>query len=67
MAGMAQAIEVQDDGDAWYHTGGDTFLLDGETAPKILAPDEWKIAGPFECETHEDFSRREWAEDPMET
>lgn len=154
VAGMAQAIEVKDDSDAWYHTGGDTFLLDGETAPnpirgiggedvfnmsfgiwpvqtdwvgapltekrgadnalgsgydgvmyrifgpdpihfatsaslrfgtkanntesliyayveprpapKILAPDEWKIAGPFECRTYEDFSRREWAEEPAE-
>jgi len=154
VAGMAQAIEVQDSSDAWYHTGGDTFLLDGETAPNpirgvggedvfnmsfgiwpvqtdwvgapltqkrgaddalgsgydgvmyrvfgpdpiffetsaslrfgtkanttesliyaylepkpapaILAPTEWKIAGPFECTRYEDFARREWAEDPPE-
>ena len=33
VAGMAQAVEVKDTSDSWYHTGGDTFLLDGETAP----------------------------------
>ena len=151
IAGMAQAISVKDDSDAWYHTGGDTFLLDGETgpnplrgiggedvfnmsfgiwpvqtdwvgapfterrgkdnalgsgydgvmyrifgpdpiffqtsaslrfgtkandtesliyaylapkpAPKILAPQQWLTAGPFECNSYEDYTRREWAED----
>lgn len=33
IAGMVQAVMAKDDSDAWYHTGGETFLLDGETAP----------------------------------
>lgn len=149
-AGMVQAVMVKDTSDAWFHTGGDTFLLDGETAPRALrgvggedvfnmsfgiwpvqsawvgapvterrsaddplgsgydgvmyrifgpdpihfstsatlrfgtkrneieslvyayldpkpapriyAPEAWQLAGPFDCQNYEDFSRREWPE-----
>lgn len=154
VAGMVQAVSVKDNSDAWYHTGGDTYLLDGETspvvirgvggedvfnmsygiwpvqtqwtgsplteqkgednplgsgydgvmyrifgpdpvffetsaslrfgtkandtesliyaylkpalAPDILSPEEWLLAGPFECNSYEDFMRHEWAEEPLE-
>lgn len=33
IAGMTKAVRVQDESDAWYHTGGDLWLLDGETDP----------------------------------
>jgi len=36
IAGMTQAITVRDDSDSWYHTGGDTIYLDGETAPHAI-------------------------------
>jgi len=36
VAGMVQAVMVKDNSDAWYHTGGETFLLDGETAPRAI-------------------------------
>jgi hypothetical protein len=154
IAGMVQAVKVLDNTDAWFHTGGDTFLLDGETAPNplrgvggedvfnmsygvwpvqndwvgaplierpgkddplgsrydgimyrifgpdpihfstsaslrfgtkanhiesliytyldpepapsILAPREWKVAGPFECRTFDQFERKEWPEESPE-
>lgn len=150
IAGMVQAVMVRDTSDAWYHTGGDTFYLDGETAPnpirgvggedvfnmsfgiwptqtdwvgspltekrtednplgsgydgvmyrifgpdpihfqtsavlrfgtkandtesviyayldqqavpEVFTPAQWLLAGPFACETEEDFDRAEWPE-----
>jgi hypothetical protein len=150
IAGMTQAVTVHDDSDSWYHTGGDTIYLDGETAPhairgiggedvfnmsfgiwpvqsswvgapvterkgkdttagsgfdgvmcrifgpdpilfqtsaiarfgtkandtesviyaylaprpapSVITPVDWSLAGPFECNTPEDFARREWPE-----
>ena len=153
VAGMTKAVRVKDDTDHWFHSGGDLWLLDGETAPRpmrgiggedifnmsfgvwdaqapwvgtpyltqdddrssrhpgyecmnyrffgpdpiwfdtsavvrfgskandietvvyayvesrqapsILTPDTWTLAGPFSCGGEDDFSRREWAEDPI--
>ena len=152
IAGMVKGVVVRDRADAWYHTGGDLWLLDGESdphalrgiggedifnmsfgiwkvqtdwvgaphihrstghtaggsgyegvmyrffgpdpiwfdhsaiirfgtrgndlesviyayvnpadPPAILTPDQWQIAGPFPCNTREDFNRSEWAETP---
>lgn len=36
IAGMTKAVRVQDESDAWYHTGGDLWLLDGEADPHPL-------------------------------
>ena len=36
LAGMVQAVAVRDRTDAWYHSGGDTVLLDGETRPRAI-------------------------------
>lgn len=36
LAGMVQAVAVQDRTDAWYHSGGDLVLLDGETRPRAI-------------------------------
>ena len=150
IAGMVKGVVVRDRADAWYHTGGDLWLLDGESDPHALrgiggedifnmsfgiwkvqtdwvgaphihrstehtaggsgyegvmyrffGPDpiwfdhsaiirfgsrendlesviyayvnpaepppiltlaQWEIAGPFPCNTREDFNRSEWAE-----
>jgi hypothetical protein len=35
-AGMTKAVRVHDESDAWFHTGGDLWLLDGETYPHPL-------------------------------
>ncbi|MDE2797636.1 MAG: DUF2961 domain-containing protein, partial [Gemmatimonadota bacterium] len=153
IAGMVKGVVVRDRADAWYHTGGDLWLLDGESdphvlrgiggedifnmsfgiwkvqtdwvgaphihrstehtaggsgyegvmyrffgpdpiwfdhsaiirfgsrgndvesviyayvnpvdPPAILTPDQWQIAGPFRCNTREDFNRPEWAENSI--
>ncbi len=155
IAGMTKGVRVLDDTDAWYHTGGDLWLLDGETAPnpmrgiggedvfgmsfgvwddqapwigtphlrtepdqkasrpgyecvnyrffgpdpvwfetsavvrfgskanrietviyayvapspapRILSPESWELAGPFECHTESDFRREEWPEHPRDS
>jgi hypothetical protein len=36
ISGMFQAVSISDTTDAWYHTGGETFLLDGETTPRVI-------------------------------
>jgi hypothetical protein len=36
VAGFFKGIHVQDSSDRWYHTGGDLWLLDGETNPHLL-------------------------------
>ncbi len=36
LAGMVQAVSVQDRTDKWYHSGGDLVLLDGESAPRAI-------------------------------
>jgi len=36
IAGMVKGVVVQDSADAWYHTGGDLWLLDGESDPHAL-------------------------------
>lgn len=36
VAGMTMGIRVKDETDAWFHTGGDLWLLDGETAPNPM-------------------------------
>jgi len=36
VAGMTKGVRVRDESDAWYHTGGDLWLLDGETAPNAM-------------------------------
>ena len=36
IAGMVKGVMVQDAADAWYHTGGDLWLLDGESEPNAL-------------------------------
>jgi len=153
IAGMIKGVRVKDKSDAWFHTGGDLWLIDGETspvairgiggedvfnmsfgiwevqsdwvgapylqkvtkdtalgsgyegimyrifgpdpvwfntsaivrfgskandlesvvyayveeqeAPPVIIPGEWQMAGPFECKTHEDFRKTEWANKPV--
>ncbi len=36
VAGVVKGIRPLEKGDAWYHTGGDTWLIDGETHPHAL-------------------------------
>lgn len=153
IAGMVKGVMVHDSADAWYHTGGDLWLLDGESDPHVLrgiggedifnmsfgiwdaqtdwvgaphihrssedsargsgyegvmyrffgpdpiwfdhsaiirfgsrsndlesviyayvapaeppaiiSPSTWQLAGPFSCHTLNDFTRPEWAENPI--
>lgn len=36
IAGLVKGVRVRDTSDAWYHTGGDLWLLDGEGAPRAM-------------------------------
>ncbi|MFC1736059.1 DUF2961 domain-containing protein [Candidatus Hydrogenedentota bacterium] len=36
IAGMVKAVRVKDKSDAWFHTGGDLWMLDGETDPTAI-------------------------------
>ena len=36
IAGIFHGTDARGSTDAWYHTGGDTWLLDGETQPAVL-------------------------------
>lgn len=36
IAGMTVGVRVVSDSDSWYHTGGDLFLLDGESDPNPI-------------------------------
>ena len=36
VAGMFKGIIPKDPTDAWFHTGGDTWMLDGETDPHLI-------------------------------
>ena len=36
IAGMVKGVVVRDRADSWYHTGGDLWLLDGESDPHAL-------------------------------
>ncbi len=31
----------------------------------VITPGEWRLAGPFACDSFEDFERREWADAPI--
>ncbi len=35
-AGMVKGVRVKDRSDAWFHSGGDLWLLDGESNPRAL-------------------------------
>ncbi|MHC4982041.1 MAG: DUF2961 domain-containing protein [Planctomycetota bacterium] len=155
IAGMVMAVEVRDETDAWFHSGGELILLDGESSPSAirgiggedcftmshgvwqtlsewaaaphirsaaqgsakargyqglmyrffgpdpiwfetsavvrfgsrandlesvvyayvepaevprpLTPERWLLAGPFECRSGEEFERKEWAEEDVES
>lgn len=36
IAGLVKGVRTRDYDDAWYHTGGDLWLLDGRTDPHVL-------------------------------
>ena len=36
VAGMTKGVRVKDKSDAWFHSGGDLWMLDGEGTPRAL-------------------------------
>jgi hypothetical protein len=36
VAGFVKGVHQRDKGDAWFHTGGDLWLIDGQTDPHLL-------------------------------
>ena len=36
VAGLTLGVRPRETGDCWYHTGGDLWLIDGETDPHVL-------------------------------
>jgi len=36
VAGMFKGVRVRDRSDSWYHSGGDLWLIDGESSPRAL-------------------------------